>query len=142
MKSLNKAEYPSQKTMKMNKITLNFVPRQVAKYKNKTLILGVFESKENWVKKTPFKTIVIPVQKKILIELTSRTFEDTIIAYFISDIGSEREIKRNFLGIPTQPFGFVNMPVLAFPIYDKLRLTKEDLKSQNGIFVANIFRIL
>jgi uncharacterized protein (DUF2141 family) len=65
-----------------------------------------------------------------------------MIAYFISDIGSEREIKKNFFGIPTQPFGFVNMPVLSFPNYDKLRITKEDLESQNGIFVANIFKIL
>ena len=128
--------------MKMNKVTLNFVPNQVAKYQNKTLILAVFDSKENWVKKNPFKPIICPVQNKIVVELKSRNFENTMIAYFISDIGSEREIKKNFFGIPTQPFGFVNMPVLSFPNYDKLRITKEDLESQNGIFVANIFRIL
>jgi uncharacterized protein (DUF2141 family) len=128
--------------MKMNKLTLNFVPRQVTKHKNKTLILAVFDSKKNWVKKTPFKHIICPVQNKIVVELQSRTFENTIIAYFISEIGLEREIKKNFLGIPTQPFGFVNMPVLSFPNYDKLRITKENLISQNGIFVANIFTIL
>ena len=126
----------------MNKLTLNFVPRQVAKHKNKTLILAVFDSKKNWVKKTPFKPIICPFQNKIVVELQSRTFENTIIAYFISDFGYETEIKKNFLGIPTQPFGFVNMPVLSFPNYDKLRITKEDLESQNGIFVANIFTIL
>ena len=140
MKSLNKAEYPSQKTMKMNKITLNFVPSQVAKYKNDNLILAVFESKKDWVEKKPMKYAISPIKKKIVLEL-KETFEGKMIAYFVSD-GFKTEIKRNFLGIPTQPFGFVNMPVLAFPIYDKLRLTKEDLKSQNGIFIANIFRIL
>lgn len=140
MKSLNKAEYPSQKTMKMSKITLNFVPSQVAKYKKRNLILAVFDSKKDWVKKKPIKYAIRPIDKKVIVEL-EETFEGKMIAYFISD-GCKTEIKRNFLGIPIQPFGFVNMPVLSFPNYDKLRITKEDLKSQNGIFVANIFTIL
>lgn len=133
--------------MKMNKITLNFVPSQVAKHKNSNLILAVFESKKDWVEKKPIlvfkkpiKYAISPVQNKIVLEL-KETFEGKMIAYFVSD-DFKTEIKRNFLGIPTQPFGFVNMPVLAFPSYEKLRLTKEDLKSQNGIFVANIFKIL
>ena len=116
------------------------MPSQVAKYKNDKLILAVFESKKDWVEKKPMLFSFSHIETKIILEL-EETFEGKMIAYFVSD-GFETEIKRNFLGIPTQPFGFVNMPVLAFPIYDKLRLTKEDLKSQNGIFVANIFRIL
>lgn len=105
-------------------------------------------SKEGWKKNNPYYSLVLPVSALIysnieqgfcMIDVHVPKIEDFIVASFLGDCNQSSVNK--VAGLPTQPFGFVNMHKLSFPIFDKIKIDSKQKAEQSNIFHLNFFSI-
>ena len=85
-----------------------------------TMVIALFDSRENF-NELPVKYIKEPVkgQKSMTVVFADVPFREYAISIY-QDLDENGELNKNFLGIPTEPYGFSNNPkILTGPSYEK-----------------------
>ncbi len=106
----------AQDTPKDNKTTgdLNVIIEGL-KNDNGTVQIGLFNSKESWEGKTEkFKGAIIRIKgKKAEWKIENIPYGEYAIRFFHDEDGDDK-MDKNFLGIPTESFGFSNNAKATF----------------------------
>ena len=85
-----------------------------------TMVIALFDSRENF-NELPVKYFkeAVQGQKSMTVVFTDVRFKQYAISVY-HDLDNNGELNKNFLGIPTEPYGFSNNPkILTGPSYEK-----------------------
>ena len=85
-----------------------------------TMVIALFDNKDDF-NVVPVKYFKEPVngQKSITVLFTDIPYKQYAISVY-HDLDDNGELNKNFLGIPTEPYGFSNNPkIVTGPSYEK-----------------------
>ena len=85
-----------------------------------TMVIALFDNKDDF-NVVPVKYFREPVkeEKTITVVFTDIPYKEYAISVY-QDLDDNGELNKNFLGIPTEPYGFSNNPkILTGPSYEK-----------------------
>lgn len=101
-----------------------------------TMVIALFDSREDFNER-PVKYFKEPVQgqKSITVIFTGIPYKQYAISVY-HDLDDNDKLNKNFLGIPTEPYGFSNNPkIVAGPSYDKsaFELDQKEISMKIGL---------
>lgn len=87
------------------------------------IYVGLYDSNENYLKKDTFSKSVSATQGNIQLVFTDLPFGDYAVSA-IHDANSNKELDKNFIGIPKEGFGFLDGEMGSFgpPSFDKVKI--------------------